>query len=279
VDLIKCAAPRTVYCDVLSSQLDADRLDYLLRDNLMTGSQYGNYDLGWLLHALTIDEASNRLAVVPKGVSAVEAYLQSRFHMYRNVYFHKVVRSAEAMVKLSLQRARMLAERGQLNWPGDDDPVCKALLGVALSHEQFLELDDTSIQQAFKIWSKSGDAILAELCGGLVERRVFKTIDLSAIDDRARVDRVVSAVGAAIASAGGSREYEACYDEPAQTPYETYDGRGDAGEILVRMNDGTLKEFASISPLSRALNQQLMFRRLHVAPRWRELAEDVVKRT
>jgi len=279
VDLIKCAAPRTVYCDVLSSQLDADRLDYLLRDNLMTGSQYGNYDLGWLLHALTIDEASNRLAVVPKGVSAVEAYLQSRFHMYRNVYFHKVVRSAEAMVKLALQRARMLAERGQLNWPGDDDPVCKALLGVALSHEQFLELDDTSIQQAFKIWSKSGDAILAELCGGLVERRVFKTIDLSAIDDRARVDRVIAAVGAAVESAGGSREYEACYDEPAQTPYETYDGRGDAGEILVRMNDGTLKEFASISPLSRALNQQLMFRRLHVAPRWRELAEDVVKRT
>jgi HD superfamily phosphohydrolase len=279
VNLINGAAPRSVYCDVLSSQLDADRLDYLLRDNLMTGSQYGNYDLGWLLHALTIDEKSGRLAVVPKGVSAVEAYLQSRFHMYRNVYFHKVVRSAEAMVKLALQRARGLAEQGELRWPANEDPVCKALLGNALSHAEFLELDDVSIQHAFKIWSKSSDAILAELCGGLLERRVFKTIDLSASDDGARVDRIVAAAGAAIEAAGGSREYEVCYDEPAQTPYETYDGNGDAGEILVRVNNGNLKEFASLSPLSRALNQQLMFRRLHVAPRWRELAEDVVRRT
>jgi hypothetical protein len=279
VDLINCASPRTVFCDVLSSQLDADRLDYLLRDNLMTGSQYGNYDLGWLLHALTIDEPSGRLAVNPKGVSAVEAYLQSRYHMYRNVYFHKVVRSAEAMVKLALQRARVLAERGALPWPDESDTVCKALLGRALGHEEFLELDDVSVQHAFKIWSKSDDAILAELCGGLLMRRVFKTIDLTAIDDRARIERIISAAGAAIESAGGSREFEMCYDEPAQTPYETFDASGDAGEILVRMHDGTLKEFASISPLSQALNRQLMFRRLHVAPRWRDLAEEVVRRT
>src|SRR5205807_517426 len=66
---------RPFLCDILSSQLDADRLDYLLRDNLMTGSRYGDYDLTWLLHALTIDEPSGRLAVTWKGVSAVEAYL------------------------------------------------------------------------------------------------------------------------------------------------------------------------------------------------------------
>jgi HD superfamily phosphohydrolase len=83
------------YADILSSQLDADRLDYLLRDNLMTGSRYGDYDLSWLLHALTIDPGTDRLAVTPKGVSAVETYLQARFNMYRHVYFHKVVRSAE----------------------------------------------------------------------------------------------------------------------------------------------------------------------------------------
>src|SRR5262245_30356655 len=72
----------TYLSDILSGQLDADRLDYLLRDNLMTGSQYGNYDMTWLLHALTIDEKTNRLAVTVKGISAVEAYLQSRYHMY-----------------------------------------------------------------------------------------------------------------------------------------------------------------------------------------------------
>src|SRR6476659_8222360 len=57
IDFLNCHPRRTFVCDIISSQLDADRLDYLLRDNLMTGSQYGDYDLGWLLHALTIDTA------------------------------------------------------------------------------------------------------------------------------------------------------------------------------------------------------------------------------
>src|SRR5439155_10505090 len=100
-DFLGCKPRRTFLCDVISSQLDADRLDYLLRDNLMTGSRYGGYDLRWLLHSMTIDEKSDRLAVSWKGVSAVEAYLQARYHMYRNVYFHKVVRAAEGMLPLA----------------------------------------------------------------------------------------------------------------------------------------------------------------------------------
>src|SRR4051812_29809188 len=112
VDFLRCRPKRTFYCDILASQLDADRLDYLLRDNLMTGSRYGDYDLRWLLHAFTIDGDADRLAVTWKGVSAVEAYLQSRYHMYRNVYFHKVVRSAEGMVRLALQRAPRVAAPG-----------------------------------------------------------------------------------------------------------------------------------------------------------------------
>src|SRR4051812_20030513 len=94
VGLLRGRPKRTIFSDVLSSQLDADRLDYLLRDTRMTGSGYGDYDLNWLLHALTCDPVSGRLAVTLKGISAVEAYLQSRYHMYRNVYFHKVVRAA-----------------------------------------------------------------------------------------------------------------------------------------------------------------------------------------
>src|SRR6185437_15048091 len=133
---------RTFYCDLLASQLDADRLDYLLRDNLMTGSGYGDYDLGWLLHAFTVDPASGRLAVSWKGVSAVEAYLQSRYHMYRNVYFHKVVRSAEGMVKLTLQRAKRLAVQERLPWPPRDHVVYKSLLGQRLTTAEFTDLDD-----------------------------------------------------------------------------------------------------------------------------------------
>src|SRR5947208_1479229 len=65
---LRCEPRRSFLNDVLASQLDADRFDYLLRDNLMTGSRYGGYDLRWLIHALTIDPETNRLAVTWKGV-------------------------------------------------------------------------------------------------------------------------------------------------------------------------------------------------------------------
>jgi hypothetical protein len=263
---------RSFLCDILASQLDADRLDYLLRDNLMTGSQYGNYDLGWLLHALTIDEKSNRLAVTWKGVSAVEAYLQSRYHMYHNVYFHKVVRSGEGMLRLALQRAKRLAAQGRLSWPREENPVYKALLGKSLSIKEFTELDDISLLHCFKLWADADEPVLASLCRGLLFRKLFKTIDLRTVADKSRIQTIVKSVSDAIASAGGESAYEMFYDEPADTPYE-------ASEIFVKQPDGSLREFSAISPIAEALNKQLWFGRLHVAPQWRDLAEQVVRKS
>jgi HD superfamily phosphohydrolase len=133
VDFLACRPKRTFFCDIIASQLDADRFDYLLRDNLMTGSRYGSFDLEWVLHALTIDPSCDRLAVTTKGISAVETYLQARFNMYRHVYFHKVVRSAEGMVKLALQRAKRLAVQRRLEWPRPQDAAYKALLGQRMT--------------------------------------------------------------------------------------------------------------------------------------------------
>jgi uncharacterized protein len=267
-------------CDILSSQLDADRLDYLLRDNLMTGSRYGDYDLSWLLHALTIDDASGRLAVSWKGVSAVEAYLQSRYHMYRNVYFHKVVRSAEGMVKLAIQRAKRLAVQERLSWPPRDDVVYKSLLGQRLTTAEFTGLDDISMLQCFKLWMAADDAPLAGLCKGLLYRRLFRTIELPQVESKERVREMVSVAAKAVESAGGDPTYDLFYDEPSDTPYETYyPGRpGAATDILVRGPGGELTTFASLSPLTGALNQQLMFRRIHVAAQWKEIVVTAISR-
>ena len=262
---------RNYLSDILSSQLDADRLDYLLRDNLMTGSQYGNYDLGWLLHALTIDDKTNRLAVTWKGVSAVEAYLQSRYHMYHNVYFHKVVRSGEGMLRLALQRAKRLAVEGRLTWPAEENSVYKALLGQEIDIEEFTKLDDVSLMHCFKLWADSDEPVLASLCRGLLYRKLFKTIDLGRIADKSRSEAIVKSVSDAIAAAGGEPAYEMFYDEPADTPYET-------SGILVKQPDGSLCEFSTISPIAQALNKQLWFRRLHVAAKWRDLTEDILRK-
>src|SRR4051812_12693180 len=279
VDFLRCKPKRSYHCDILSSQLDADRLDYLLRDNLMTGSGYGDYDLGWLLHALTVDTSSDRLAVTWKGVSAVEAYLQSRYHMYRNVYFHKVVRSAEGMVKLALQRARRLAVQGRLKWPNRETVIDKALTGQRMTMDQFRDLDDISVTHCFKEWCDPayGDAKLATLCRGLLFRGLFKTIDVSHLPaEEAQV--VCTRAEEAVAAAGGEAKYDLFYDEPANTPYEVLQAGGQDGgkEILVVERGGKVTAFGQISPLTTALNQQLMFRRVHFNAEYRAEVERAI---
>ncbi|QOV88129.1 HD domain-containing protein [Humisphaera borealis] len=274
---------RTLFTDLLSSQLDGDRLDYLLRDNLQTGSGYGDYDLNWLLHALTVDPESGRLAVTWKGVSAVEAYLQARYHMYRNVYFHKVVRAAEGMVKLALHRAKRLLIQGQLDWPVRESVAYKAMTGQRMTMPEFRDLDDVSIIQCFKVWADSKDAALASLCRGLLFRDVYKTIDLTHIDDPAERQAFVARAEDAVRSAGGDTRYDLFLDEIANTPYEVYEptvanddqnlAKGnvsDGKEILVITSQGKRLPFGQVSPMSLALGKQLMFRRLHVAPGFRD---------
>ena len=272
-------AERPTYLnDVIASQLDADRFDYLLRDNLMTGSRYGAYDLKWLLHSLTVDGASNRLAVTWKGVSAVEDYLHSRYNMYRNVYFHKVVRSAEGMVKLALQRAKRLAVQDRLDWPPRDNAVYKALLGQRLTMAEFTDLDDVSVNHCFKLWTRSSDEVLARLCRGLLFRGLYKTIDLSHVTDPQAARELVAKAQASVTAAGGEVSYDLFYDEPADTPYDTYqpEGAQESEGILVMNRDATLTRFSQISPLPRALNEHLMFRRLHVAAQYRDAAASAI---
>jgi uncharacterized protein len=101
---------------LVSSQLDVDRMDYLLRDSLMTGAKYGIYDLEWIINALAIDEEADRIYVEARGLYAVEEYLQARYYMFRQVYFHRTLRSAEAVLRSIIRRALRLREEGKEVW-------------------------------------------------------------------------------------------------------------------------------------------------------------------
>jgi len=98
---------------LVSSQLDVDRMDYLLRDSLMTGAKYGIYDLEWIINALAIDEEADRIYVEARGLYAVEEYLQARYYMFRQVYFHRTLRSAEAVLRSIIRRALQLLTDGK----------------------------------------------------------------------------------------------------------------------------------------------------------------------
>jgi len=271
-DFLDCRPRRTFFHDILSSRLDADRCDYLLRDNMMTGSRYGDYDLSWLVHAFTIDTQGDRLAITWKGVSAVEGYLQARYHMYRNVYFHKVVRSGEGMVGLALQLARRLSVQERLPWPPRGHVVHKALRGQSLNFAEFVQLDDTSMLESFKAWAASDDATLAQLCRGLLFRRLYKVIDLThlaghVVTSSAQAKGIEALAQRVALENGGDYAYDLFLDEPNDSPYEAFDPDdpcGGAG-IIVLGPDGRATDLGGHSPLIAALRQQLVFRRLHVA--------------
>ena len=257
--------------DVISSQLDADRLDYLLRDNLHTGSRYGRYDLTWLVQAMTVSDG--RLAVLPKGLSAVEAYLMARYHMYRNVYFHKVVRSAEGMVRLALGRAKDLAAAGELAWPAGAGCVGRALAGDRLTMRELLDLDDAAVTQCFKVWAADarGEPVLSGLCRDLLDRRMFKTLDLAAAGlDPADAQ---AEAHAAVRAAGGEPAMNVLLDVIESKPYLTAAGDFEAGrfgkEILIATTHGPTP-LAELSPSVAALAGQLRFERLQVHPDHRD---------
>ena len=261
-------ASRRFLSDIISGQLDADRIDYLLRDNLLTGSNYGAFDVEWLLVAMAVDPTTQRLVVLPKAISAVEGYLQARYHMYRNVYFHKVVRSAEGMLRLALRRAKRLAVQDRLEWPARDSGLARALLGQRMTMNEFVDLDDVALTQCFKVWARSTvDVTLARLCQGLLYRSLYKSIDVSG---RADAAQVFARAAQSVLDAGGDPEYDLFFDEPLDTPYPIEPKAAEKG-IKVLLPDGTLTDVAHVSPMTEALGRQLGFKRIHFDASYRDI--------
>jgi len=205
---------------LVSSQLDCDRMDYLLRDSLMTGAKYGIYDLEWVLHALKIDEASDRVYVESKGLYAVEEYLQARYYMFRQVYFHRTLRSAEAVLISTLTRAKELIEQDRLQFRMRDSVFEKMLMGQAVTTSEYLQLDDTDLTFHLKQWTRDADAILADLASRFIDRKLFKTIDLEFVTDEAK--RFWERAEVVVRDAGFDPAYYLVLDRAADVPYYGY---------------------------------------------------------
>jgi len=185
---------------LVSSQLDVDRLDYLLRDGHYSGAGYATYDLDWILHALAVEEVrvgadDPRDLVIDyrRGMYAVEQYLFARSYMYAQVYHHKTVRAAEWMLIKVFERYATLARAG-VEPAGLPAAAHLARGGVALPIDDYLKLHDTSVTAALDAWAGRGfgeaasDPVLRDLAARLVDRRLFKTFELG--DDAKVVERV-----------------------------------------------------------------------------------------
>src|SRR6201988_10415 len=205
---------------LVSSQLDVDRMDYLLRDSLMTGAKYGIYDLEWIINALAIDEAADRIYVQARGIYAVEEYLQARYYMFRQVYFHRTLRSAEAVLRSIIRRALKLHDDGMEVWHASGTAFEKILKHESLAITDHLQVDDSDFVFHVKQWQNSTDSILRDLSTRFINRRLFKAIDVDMpIAER---DGFLAEAQSAVARAGFDPEYYFIEDRASDVPYYNY---------------------------------------------------------
>lgn len=243
---------------LVSSQLDVDRMDYLLRDSLMTGAKYGLYDLEWIINALQIDEANDRVYVAARGVYAVEEYLQARYYMFRQVYFHRTLRSAEAVLGSALRRALELAASGDDVWRAPDASFAKVLQRAPLTIVEHLEIDDSDVIFHLKQWQHSTDPILSDLSRRFVARKLFKAIDLDMAEDERT--GFIARARAVVTGAGFDADYYFVEDRATDVPYYGYytgEGAEERGRIYVE--DGyahpQIREISEVSEAVRGLRR------------------------
>jgi HD superfamily phosphohydrolase len=205
---------------LVSSQLDVDRMDYLLRDSLMTGAKYGIYDLEWIINALAIDEAADRIYVEARGLYAVEEYLQARYYMFRQVYFHRTLRSAEAVLRSIIRRALELHAKGIEVWHAPGTAFDKILSCETLTITEHLQVDDSDFVFHVKQWQNSDDTILSDLSRRFINRRLFKAIDLDM--PLSEKTAFISAARDVVRSCGFDPDYYFIEDRASDVPYYNY---------------------------------------------------------
>ena len=174
---------------LVSSQLDCDRLDYLLRDSYSTGATYGRLDLERILAAFTL-APDGQLAIIPKGLMAVEHYLVVRNLMYRSVYNHRLNVVCNWLLHQAIAAARRLgpervwADRVMARWLWHSQD---------LDLETFLANDDIRTGYHLMRWMEEGPAELQDPCRRLLERRLLKATDVSHVEPGRRLELLAAA--------------------------------------------------------------------------------------
>lgn len=179
VKIFKKEHPKTFLNQLVSSQLDIDRLDYLKRDSFYTGVAEGNINAERLITMLNV--VDNELVVEEKGIYSVEKFLMARRFMYWQVYLHKTSLAAEQLLIRIFRRAKELIKaREDLSCSEPLDFFLKNSIGSSDFNSEILEsfasLDDVDIIAALKQWRKHDDFVLAELCSILIDRRLPKIV-------------------------------------------------------------------------------------------------------
>ena len=228
--------------EIISSQLDVDRMDYMIRDQANTGAQIGGFDSARVIRAMRVND-QGRLYVKSWGLPAIEAYLVTRYHMYNQVYFHKVNMLTQAYLVRMLARARILASEGKLTLGTEVEHM---LLNDSLTADQYAELHDSHVKVAMSRFSRNQDKILSNYASRLMARRDYhKSLRIPSLTSE-MFEIIQTEIAGFIEGAGFDPEHDLITASIRKRGYMPYE----QGIIL---EDG--RDAAEHSPLIRSLSQ------------------------
>jgi HD superfamily phosphohydrolase len=245
-DVICKTYPQTMVTGLISSQMDADRMDYLLRDAYFTGVHYGTFDLERILRVMR--PYQGKIVIKESGMHAVEDYLMSRYQMYWQVYFHPVTRSGELILRGIFKRVKSLYEMGY-RFQSVHYPMI-AIFDGNLTLEEYLFLDEAVVQTMIKHWSLEPDPILADLCRRFENRNLLKYMTFSFVDSG-----WFSELCERFRDAGMDPDYYLTVDSPSDQSYDMYLPGEDSKRPIYLINArDELSEISSKSSVIRSIS-------------------------
>ena len=260
ISIFKDEYPKRFLHQLISSQLDMDRLDYLRRDSFFTGVTEGNIGSARIIKMLNV--VDDKLVVEQKGIYSLENYLTTRRLMYWQVYLHKTTVACEKVLVNLLRRAKQLAQQGHQMFAS---PALAYFLYNDINaewfeeHEEALhmyeELDDSDLWSAMKAWKHSDDKILATLATDMLDRRIFKVevCEEPVTEERLNTLAVCIAQKMGI-SVDDAQNYMISINIIQKDMYNI-----DDDSIDVLSKDGTVRDVADASEL---LNVQLLSKKI-----------------
>lgn len=248
--------PKSFLHELLSSQLDVDRMDYVARDSFYCGVQEGSIGAARIIRMLAV--ANGRLVVEHKGMNTVENYLMARRLMYWQVYLHKTVVAAEEVLRSALRRSKELAERGVSLFAS---PALSYFLyqRVGMSEfeandealDHYLSLTDADILCALSVWRKHDDPILSRLARAFIERDLLKVEviegNTSAVELEAHCSRLRSEVADSLGITPEEARYFVTTQRVEKAMYQS-----DSEGIGILTREGEVHDVSRLSHIVRA---------------------------
>ncbi|MBQ7513922.1 MAG: HD domain-containing protein [Prevotella sp.] len=259
INIFKDEYPNKIFHQLISSQLDMDRLDYLRRDSFFTGVTEGNIGSARIIKMLNV--AEDRLVIESKGIYSIENYLTTRRLMYWQVYLHKTAVGYEKILVNALLRAKKLTKSGHsvfaspaLSYFIKNDVDAQWFSCHPEALQMYADLDDSDIWSALKVWKYDSDKILSLLAHNMLDRRLFKV----EVTEERPSDEYLHDIAVHIMQKYDVEEQDIPYLlSLTEIGKDMYNPEDDSIGILYK--DGTIRDIAESSEI---LNVQLLSKKI-----------------